>query len=106
MVSPTTTRLFASRGARPEVWASGLRNPWRFSFDPESGALVLGDVGQNKFEEVNFVPAADQAGANFGWPRYEGLSSFKRQDIDESRLVRPVLATGAAAAIPKIGLKT
>ena len=56
---------------RPGVWAYGLRNPWRFSFDGD-GALLVGDVGQDHVEEVDLVPPARQAGANFGWPRDEG----------------------------------
>jgi glucose/arabinose dehydrogenase len=78
--------------ARPEIWAYGLRNPWRFSFERRSGALYLADVGQSTQEEVNVVPPEEQAGANFGWPAFEGTASFKPQrSIDESRLVRPVL---------------
>lgn len=59
----------------PEVWWFGLRNPWRFSFDPESGLAYIGDVGQEGAEEVDVVPIAD-GGVNFGWPSREGLSAF------------------------------
>ena len=59
-------------GARPEVWAYGLRNPWRFSLDPETGDFWLADVGQYAVEEVNVVPPARQAGANYGWRVFEG----------------------------------
>lgn len=59
----------------PEVWAYGLRNPWRFSFDRETGDLYVGDVGQNTYEEVNFVPAG-VGGVNFGWNLYEGLHPY------------------------------
>lgn len=55
-----------------EIWASGLRNPWRFSFDRETGDLWIADVGQNEVEEVNFVPSGTGAGWNFGWRCYEG----------------------------------
>ncbi|HXF56162.1 MAG TPA: PQQ-dependent sugar dehydrogenase, partial [Actinomycetota bacterium] len=58
-------------GARPEIWAYGLRNPWRFSFDRQTGDLWIGDVGQSSREEVDFVPAGT-AGANFGWDHFEG----------------------------------
>ncbi|MFP4324255.1 MAG: PQQ-dependent sugar dehydrogenase [Anaerolineales bacterium] len=58
--------------ARPEVWAYGLRNPWRFSFDAESGDLWIGDVGELTYEEVNYVPAAQAPGSNFGWSVWEG----------------------------------
>jgi glucose/arabinose dehydrogenase len=64
---------FAGGGGRPEVWASGLRNPWRFSFDRATGDLVVGDVGQNDLEEVDWAPAPGRApGANYGWPCFEG----------------------------------
>ncbi len=62
-------------GAGPpldEIWASGLRNPWRFSFDRTTGDLYLGDVGQNDREEVDFLPAGTGAGTNFGWKMLEG----------------------------------
>ncbi|MEA2287011.1 MAG: hypothetical protein QOJ21_3054 [Solirubrobacteraceae bacterium] len=61
-----------------EVWAYGLRNPWRFSFDRATGDLVVADVGQGAFEEVNLVPAASGGGrgANFGWNRFEGLHTY------------------------------
>jgi glucose/arabinose dehydrogenase len=62
--------------ARPEIWAYGLRNPWRFSFDPKTGDLWIGDVGQNQYEEIDHVPATNGRGAgkgvNFGWNRFEG----------------------------------
>lgn len=60
----------------PYVWALGLRNPWRFSFDT-NGDLYLGDVGQNHLEELDVVPPAQQRGANYGWSVYEGNVRFK-----------------------------
>jgi glucose/arabinose dehydrogenase len=77
-------------GARPEIWAYGLRNPWRFSFD--GGTLYVGDVGQYAVEELNAVPVATARGANFGWRVYEG----RRRNFDNQtpnpvgRLVAPV----------------
>jgi glucose/arabinose dehydrogenase len=69
---------FAGRsGARGEVWAYGLRNPWRFSFDPGTGDLYLADVGQNAVEEVDVVPPNRQSGANYGWSKFEGDTRFK-----------------------------
>ena len=59
-------------GARGEIFAYGLRNPWRFSFDRENGDLSIGDVGQNDVEEIDFLPLARARGANFGWRPYEG----------------------------------
>ncbi len=64
----------------PEVWAYGLRNPWRFTFDRETGDLYVGDVGQNTYEEVNFVPAG-VSGVNFGWNIYEGLHPYSGQAL-------------------------
>ncbi len=59
-----------------EIWASGLRNPWRTSFDRETGDFWIADVGQNVIEEINFVPARSPAGLNFGWRCYEGDNPF------------------------------
>jgi len=59
-------------GRRPEIWAYGLRNPWRFSFDRLTGALIIGDVGQDQQEEVDFAPRDTGAGANYGWSIFEG----------------------------------
>lgn len=68
---PPDNPFVGDAGARPEVWAYGLRNPWRFSFDP-AGALWVGDVGQNAWEEVDRVPR----GANCGWRRLEGFALY------------------------------
>lgn len=54
------------------IWALGLRNPWRFSFDRATGSVWIGDVGQEMWEEIDFVPGVQQAGTNFGWSRFEG----------------------------------
>lgn len=84
---------FAGRaGARGEVYAYGLRNPWRFSFDRKSGALAIADVGQNDVEEVDFVARGKGAGANFGWRPFEGT----RTNFEEPAAghVRPVIEKG------------
>jgi uncharacterized protein (TIGR03437 family) len=62
--------------ARPEIWAYGLRNPWRFSFDRQTGDMFIGDVGQNAVEEINFQPASSGGGENYGWRRMEGRQCF------------------------------
>ena len=62
---------------RPEIWALGLRNPWGFAFDVETGDLYLPDTGHSKREEVNFVPQSSQGGENFGWPTIEGTRCLK-----------------------------
>lgn len=67
---------FSQGGGRGEVFHFGLRNPWRFSFDRDSGDLFIGDVGQNKVEEVDFAPAGS-AGLNFGWNVWEGSESYR-----------------------------
>jgi glucose/arabinose dehydrogenase len=80
----------AERHPRPQMYAYGLRNPWRFSFDPATGDLWIGDVGQNRYEEVDRLAAGTPPGANLGWNSYEGRAVYKRQAIDRSRLVWPV----------------
>ncbi|MGD7651741.1 MAG: PQQ-dependent sugar dehydrogenase [Verrucomicrobiales bacterium] len=65
--------------ARPEIWAYGLRNPWRCSFDRKTGDLWIGDVGQNHWEEINFMAAGKGAGANYGWRLREGLIATPKQ---------------------------
>ena len=59
-------------GARPEIWAYGLRNPWRYSFDRSTGDLWIGDVGQSAWEEVDRQPASSDGGENYGWNVREG----------------------------------
>lgn len=87
---PPDNPFVGREGALPEIWAYGLRNPWRISFDRETKDLWVGDVGQNRFEEINFVPPPAQSGANYGWSKYEGNERFKDVQIDESKLVKPV----------------
>jgi glucose/arabinose dehydrogenase len=67
---------FDAARRKPEVFAIGLRNPWRFSFDRANGDVVIGDVGQDKYEEVDFVKAGQLRGKNFGWSIYEGLHAY------------------------------
>lgn len=61
---------------RPEIWAYGLRNPWRFAFDPLRGNLHIGDVGQNQWEEIDLIPAGNPGGQNFGWNLREGRHDY------------------------------
>lgn len=63
-------------GVRPEIWSFGLRNPWRYSFDRLTGDLMMGDVGQDDWEEIDITTLAAARGANFGWPRTEGNHCF------------------------------
>jgi glucose/arabinose dehydrogenase len=78
-------------GARPRVYAYGLRNPWRFSFDRTTGDLWIGDVGQDNWEEIDHEKAGAPAGTNFGWSYYEGNSVFKTQPINRTHLKFPAI---------------
>jgi glucose/arabinose dehydrogenase len=83
-------RLDVSRpGSPPQMYALGLRNPWRFSFDPATGALWIGDVGQNRFEEIDRLDAGTPPGANLGWNLMEGNVPYKQHGIS-GPLVAPV----------------
>ncbi|WP_193783659.1 PQQ-dependent sugar dehydrogenase [Streptomyces sp. E5N91] len=63
--------------ARGEIWSYGLRNPWRFSFDAASGDLLIGDVGQSDWEEIDWAPASSPGGENYGWSQMEGTHPFR-----------------------------
>lgn len=74
---------FVEQGdARGEIYAYGLRNPWRYSFDRETGDLLIGDVGQDEQEEVDVVGAKQASGANFGWSAFEGDNAFNDDQAD------------------------
>jgi hypothetical protein len=77
---------FSSR--RGEIWASGVRNPWRFSFDRKEGLLYLADVGQGEREEVDIAPAT-QGGNNYGWRTMEGTACYNAATCDKSGLFIP-----------------
>jgi glucose/arabinose dehydrogenase len=70
--APSSNPFVKRAGALPEIYAYGLRNPWRFSFDRANGDLVIGDVGQDAVEEIDFARKGTARGANFGWRPYEG----------------------------------
>lgn len=76
--------------ARNEIWAYGLRNPWRFSFDRATGDLYIADVGQNIYEEVSFQPADSSGGENYGWNIMEGFHCFQQETCDQEGLVLPI----------------
>jgi glucose/arabinose dehydrogenase len=77
-------------GARPEIWAYGLRNPWRFSFDRATGDLWIADVGQSELEEVNVERAPRRGGVNYGWNVMEGSACYEAAECDTSGLELPV----------------
>lgn len=74
---------------RPEIWATGLRNPWRFSFDRSTGDLFISDVGQSRQEEINFQPASSKGGENYGWVTMEGNECF-RAGCNRAGLTLPI----------------
>jgi glucose/arabinose dehydrogenase len=73
---PPDNPFVGAPGARPEIWAYGLRNPWRYSFDRATGALWIGDVGQSAWEEVDMQTAGAPSGQNYGWSAMEGTHAF------------------------------
>ena len=93
---PPTNPFVGQSGVRPEIWALGLRNPWRFSFDRVTGDLWIADVGQGDVEEVDFQPASSRGGENYGWRIKEGSECFNPQSCSSVGLVDPVLEYGHA----------
>ena len=79
---PNTNPFIANPSICDEIWATGLRNPWRFSFDMLAGDFWIADVGQNIREEINFQPAASTGGENYGWKVMEGNNCFDPDPID------------------------
>jgi glucose/arabinose dehydrogenase len=96
-VPDTNPFIGSSAGARPEIWAFGLRNPWRFSFDRADGDLWIGDVGQASWEEVDVARAADGGGRglDYGWNRMEGSHCFHAiLGCDQAGLAPPLTEYG------------
>ena len=79
---------FADGGGAPEVWAFGLRNPWRFDIDPVGGLVYIADVGHSEWEEINVVPLAD-GGYNFGWLAMEGTHCFSSAECESDGFELP-----------------
>jgi glucose/arabinose dehydrogenase len=89
---PVDNPFVAEPAVRDEIWALGLRNPWRFSFDRLTGDLFIADVGQNAWEEVNFEPISVRGGRNYGWRRMEGSQCFNPgSNCNDGSLVLPIL---------------
>ena len=85
---------FYSGGGLPEIWTYGLRNPWRIAFDRLTGDLYIGDVGQNQWEEIDFVSANSSGGENFGWRYYEGSYPYQGQPPENVQFVPPIAEYG------------
>lgn len=100
---PPDNPFVGRAGARPEIWAYGLRNPWRFSFDATTGDVWIGDVGQNLFEEIDFQPAGSRGGENYGWRTMEATHCFEGDGCDQTGLVPPVAEYGRDDGCSVIG---
>jgi glucose/arabinose dehydrogenase len=99
--TPPDNPFVGQQGARGEVWAFGLRNPWRFAFDRSAGLMYIADVGQDRFEEVNVV-ASNRPGVNYGWNTMEAASCFGSSSCSQQGLQLPVLVydhSGVACSI-------
>ena len=89
---------FVGRPGRDEIYSYGLRNPFRFSFDTTNSKqprIAIGDVGQNRFEEIDYTTVAGASGANFGWDAFEGNSPYTEENSgtpDPGGTVKPILA--------------
>ena len=91
---PPDNPFVKTAGALPEIWHTGVRNPWRIRFDPANGDLWIGDVGQNAWEEID-VARSGQGGLNFGWNTMEGFECFNPSDgCDPAGLTLPLAAYG------------
>ena len=99
---PASNPFVGGAGA-DEIWAYGLRNPWRFSFDSLTGDMLIADVGEGSWEEVDFQPAASTGGENYGWRCYEGNAGFNTAGCDDpNTMVFPIVEydhTGGACSI-------
>lgn len=92
---PASNPFVGRSSARNEIWAYGLRNPWRFSFDRATGDLWIGDVGQGSWEEIDFQPATSIGSENYGWRRMEGTHCYNpSSNCSEPGMVLPVLEYG------------
>ncbi len=91
---PSDNPFTATAGARPEIWHTGVRNPWRIRFDPATGDLWIGDVGQNAWEEID-VSRSGQGGLDLGWNTMEGFECYKPSEgCDQTGLTLPLAAYG------------
>ncbi len=89
--SPASNPFVTTAGFRPEIWATGVRNPWRFSFDRTMFDLFIADVGQGSFEEIDFQDASSDGGENYGWRIMEGVHCFNPNPCSMAGLTLPIL---------------
>jgi glucose/arabinose dehydrogenase len=103
---PPDNPFYGSKYEKEEIWAYGLRNPWRFSFDAMNGNMFIGDVGQDSWEEINYLEF-DSAGLNFGWNITEGNHCYSNPECDQRMYIEPMLEYPSDAAYWKsmMGLK-
>jgi glucose/arabinose dehydrogenase len=87
---PPDNPFVKNPNALPEIWALGLRNPWRFCFDPANGDLYIGNVGQEQWESIYYTSGGGKGGVNYGWSIYEGSHTFKPQPAATSQFTFPV----------------
>jgi glucose/arabinose dehydrogenase len=87
---PPSNPYTETTGYQDEIWALGLRNPWRFSFDRSTQDLYIGDVGQNDYEEIDLQPASSSGGENYGWNIMEGAHCHPSDPCDRTGLILPV----------------
>jgi glucose/arabinose dehydrogenase len=101
--SPAGNPFDTSSVYRHELWNYGLRNPWRFSFDRQTGDLYIADVGQGAREEIDVQPAASSGGENYGWNTMEGFSCYNAPTCDQTGMALPVLDYGHGPACSVTG---
>ena len=94
---PDDNPFYGSEYEKQEIWAYGLRNPWRFSFDAINGDMFIGDVGQDSWEEINYLKS-DSAGLNFGWNIVEGNHCYSDPECDKRMYVDPIFEYPSDAA--------
>lgn len=98
---PSDNPFVGDPNAKDEIWAYGLRNPWRFSFDSHTGDLLIGDVGQNDWEEIDWAPANSKGGENYGWSQMEGTHPFRggTEPADHVRPIHEYARTGLGCSV-------
>ncbi len=87
----------------PEIFMTGLRNPWRWSFDRATGDIYIGDVGQDEWEELTVLTPAQQRGANLGWSRYEGMVAYPNYPANPTGVLMPQLVKSQPNVAPADG---